>query len=191
MRFMSMAAAMAVAAVANGAYDIGSDMEGEAFWKSDPVIFVQRHSDAGFQFTSDQRDGADSRTDGGVAYHGIPVFESRVSFAEGGGIARVELLLFNNGGTETMREYTDESGKKFRRRERIDKTMSRDEFFAMLDKVRGKLTAAGATWPLHHDPADSNLRLAPTYPAVGELAQAMELFCLAVKLAAVERLIIA
>ena len=53
-----------------------------------------------------------------------------------------------------------------------------------------KLTAAGATWPLHHDPADSNLRLAPTYPAVDELAQAMELFCLAVKLAAVERLLI-
>ena len=86
MRFMSMVAAISVAAVANGAYDIGSDMEEESFWKSDPVIFVTKHTDAGFQFTSAERDGADSRTDGGVEYHGIPVFESRVSFAEGGGM---------------------------------------------------------------------------------------------------------
>jgi len=147
MRFMSMVAAMSIAAVANGAYDIGSDMEEESFWKSDPVLFVKKHADAGFQFTSDQRDGADSRTDGGVEYHGIPVFESRVSFAEGGGIARVELLLFNNGGTEAVREYTDETGKKFRRRERVEKTVTREEFFAMLDNVRGKLTAAGAKPP--------------------------------------------
>ncbi|MBQ6352429.1 MAG: aminotransferase, partial [Lentisphaeria bacterium] len=52
-----------------------------------------------------------------------------------------------------------------------------------------KLTPAGATYPLHRDPDDRNLRIAPSYPAVAELAQAMELFCLAVKLAAVEKLL--
>ena len=52
-----------------------------------------------------------------------------------------------------------------------------------------KITAAGATWPLHRDPADRNLRLAPAYPSIAELEQAMELFCLAVKLAAVEKLL--
>ena len=52
-----------------------------------------------------------------------------------------------------------------------------------------KLTGAGATYPLHRDPADSNLRIAPTYPSVAELAPAMELFCLSVKLAAVEKLL--
>ena len=52
-----------------------------------------------------------------------------------------------------------------------------------------KLTGAGATYPLHRDPADRNLRLAPTYPSIAELAPAMELFCLAVKLAAVEKLL--
>ena len=56
-------------------------------------------------------------------------------------------------------------------------------------KAGVKLTGAGATYPLHRDPADRNLRLAPTYPSVAELAPAMELFCLAVKLAAVEKLL--
>ena len=52
-----------------------------------------------------------------------------------------------------------------------------------------KLTPAGATYPLHRDPRDSNLRIVPSYPSVDELAAAMEVFCLAVKLAAVEKLI--
>ena len=52
-----------------------------------------------------------------------------------------------------------------------------------------KLTPAGATYPLHRDPRDSNLRIAPSYPSTQDLAAAMELFCLAVKLAAVEKLI--
>ena len=56
-------------------------------------------------------------------------------------------------------------------------------------KAGVKLTGAGATWPLHRDPADRNLRIAPSYPSVAELAPAMELFCLAVKLAAVEKLL--
>ena len=56
-------------------------------------------------------------------------------------------------------------------------------------KAGVKLTGAGATYPLHRDPADRNLRIAPTYPSIAELAPAMELFCLAVKLAAVERLL--
>ena len=56
-------------------------------------------------------------------------------------------------------------------------------------KAGVKLTGAGATYPLHRDPADRNLRIAPSYPSVAELAPAMELFCLAVKLAAVEKLL--
>ena len=49
------------------------------------------------------------------------------------------------------------------------------------------MTAAGATYPYGKDPADSNLRIAPSYPSLEELRQAMEVFCLCLKLAALEK----
>ena len=51
------------------------------------------------------------------------------------------------------------------------------------------LTNAGATFPYGKDPADSNLRLAPTFPADEELSLAIDVLCLCVKLAAVEQLL--
>ena len=50
------------------------------------------------------------------------------------------------------------------------------------------LTAVGATYPYGIDPDDSNLRLAPTYPADVELALASEILVLSIKLAALEKL---
>ncbi|WP_410497290.1 aminotransferase class I/II-fold pyridoxal phosphate-dependent enzyme [Cellulosilyticum sp. ST5] len=52
------------------------------------------------------------------------------------------------------------------------------------------LTGAGATFPYQNDPQDRNIRIAPTYPTVEELQKAMELFCVCVKLAGVNRLLI-
>ena len=52
-----------------------------------------------------------------------------------------------------------------------------------------KLTGAGATFPYRKDPRDSNLRIAPTYPTYDELQTAMELFCVCVKLACVNKLL--
>lgn len=50
------------------------------------------------------------------------------------------------------------------------------------------MTPAGATYPYRNDPSDSNIRIAPTYPPVSELSTAMELFCICIKLASIEKI---
>ncbi len=49
------------------------------------------------------------------------------------------------------------------------------------------MTPAGATYPYGVDPMDSNIRIAPSFPPVQELEQAMEIFCLCVRQAALEQ----
>ncbi len=53
------------------------------------------------------------------------------------------------------------------------------------------LTSAGATYPYGVDPRDRNIRVAPTYPTIPELEQAVSLLCLCTQLAAVEKLLLA
>ena len=49
------------------------------------------------------------------------------------------------------------------------------------------MTGAGATFPYGKDPADSNLRIAPSYPPLAEVRKAMEVFCCCVRLASLEK----
>lgn len=50
------------------------------------------------------------------------------------------------------------------------------------------MTPAGATFPYGAEPADSNIRIAPTLPPVTELKQAMDIFCVCLRIAALEQL---
>jgi DNA-binding transcriptional MocR family regulator len=50
-----------------------------------------------------------------------------------------------------------------------------------------KLTPAGAAFPYGKDPEDSHIRLAPTFPAIGEVEQAMQVFVICVQLATLRR----
>jgi len=49
------------------------------------------------------------------------------------------------------------------------------------------MTEAGATFPYGKDPEDRNIRIAPTYPPVDELEKAMDVLCICLKLAAMEK----
>ncbi|MBC8535223.1 aminotransferase class I/II-fold pyridoxal phosphate-dependent enzyme [Feifania hominis] len=51
------------------------------------------------------------------------------------------------------------------------------------------LTPAGASYPYGKDPNDTNIRIAPSYPPVKELRLAMELLCVCVEYAALEKLL--
>lgn len=51
------------------------------------------------------------------------------------------------------------------------------------------MTDAGATYPYKHDPDDSNLRIAPSFPPLDELEAAMQVLCVCIKLAAAEKLL--
>lgn len=50
------------------------------------------------------------------------------------------------------------------------------------------MTGAGATYPYGKDPRDRNIRIAPSLPPVAELETAIDVFCVCLRLAALEKL---
>ena len=58
---------------------------------------------------------------------------------------------------------------------------------AYCKKAGVTLTAAGSAFPYHLDPADSNIRIAPSFPPLSELETAAKLFTLCVKLVSAEK----
>ena len=51
------------------------------------------------------------------------------------------------------------------------------------------LTGAGATYPYGKDPEDKNIRIAPTFPSRDELCKAVEILCVCVEIAAIEKIL--
>lgn len=61
------------------------------------------------------------------------------------------------------------------------------EIVRLADAVGVKLTPAGATFPYGKDPADRNIRLAPSFPTLADINKAMEVFVVCVQLASVRQ----
>lgn len=63
------------------------------------------------------------------------------------------------------------------------------DIVARAKKAGVVMTTAGATWPYGNDPQDTNIRIAPTYPSLADLTQAMELFTLCVRLSCTKKIL--
>ncbi len=63
------------------------------------------------------------------------------------------------------------------------------EVFRLAKEAGVTLTGAGATYPYKKDPADSNLRIAPTYPSLEELKQSLDVLCICVRLACAKKIL--
>lgn len=81
-------------------------------------------------------------------------------------------------------EWTRPNGGYFISLDTIDNCAKRT--VQLCDKAGVKLTGAGAAFPYGQDPNDCNIRIAPSFPTVGELETASQLLCLSVKIAAAE-----
>ena len=61
--------------------------------------------------------------------------------------------------------------------------------YQLMKKAGVVVTTVGATFPYGNDLRDRNIRIAPTYPSNEELQKAMDVLCLCVKIASVEKML--
>ena len=99
----------------------------------------------------------------------------------------VEEVLERELGGLGIGEWTKPKGGYFIAFDSLDGCAK--DIVAKCKKAGVVMTSAGATYPYGKDPHDSNIRIAPTYPPLGDLIVATELFALCVKLSSVEKLL--
>jgi len=87
-------------------------------------------------------------------------------------------------GALSVAEWTEPKGGYFISFDSLDGCAKK--IVALCAEAGVTLTPAGATYP-NGDPRDRNIRIAPTCPPLGELEEALKIFCAAVKLASVEK----
>ncbi|HEY7721719.1 MAG TPA: aminotransferase [Pedococcus sp.] len=99
--------------------------------------------------------------------------------------AEVERILTERLGGLGVATWTRPSGGYFVSLDVLDGTASR---VVELAKAAGvALTPAGSSFPRGDDPDDRNIRLAPTFPVLAEVTEAMDAVATCVLLAAAER----
>lgn len=64
------------------------------------------------------------------------------------------------------------------------------EVVAMVAEAGVLMTPAGATFPYGKDPRDRNIRIAPSLPSVDELKNAIEIFCVCIQIASINKLLL-
>jgi DNA-binding transcriptional MocR family regulator len=100
--------------------------------------------------------------------------------------AAVERILSERLGGLGVASWTKPTGGYFVSLDVLDGTASR---VVELAKAAGiALTPAGASFPHGEDPRDRNIRLAPTFPPLEQVSEAMEAVATCVLLASVEKL---
>ena len=119
-----------------------------------------------------------------------------------------------HGMVEHMRKHADILRPKF---EAVENTFERDlgglgvgtwtkplgGYFIMFDSLPGcakdivarckkagvQMTPAGATWPYGKDPNDSNIRIAPSFPSLADLQNAVDIFTLSVRISSAKKIL--
>ncbi|HET6165240.1 MAG TPA: aminotransferase [Marmoricola sp.] len=100
--------------------------------------------------------------------------------------AAVEQVLTERLGGRDVATWTKPMGGYFVSLDVLDGTASR--VVALAREAGIALTPAGASFPGGNDPHDRNIRLAPTFPGLAEVTEAMEAVATCVLLAAAEKL---
>ncbi len=98
----------------------------------------------------------------------------------------VTAILQRELGDLAFASWTQPKGGYFISLDTMEGTAKRA--LALCKEAGVVMTGAGATFPYGIDPLDQNIRIAPSMPPVEELEQAMEIFCLCLRLAALEKL---
>jgi DNA-binding transcriptional MocR family regulator len=99
--------------------------------------------------------------------------------------AEVDRVLTSRLGGLDVATWTHPAGGYFVSLDVMDGTASR--VIELAREAGVALTPAGSAFPRHHDPDDRNIRIAPTFPPLEQVTEAMEAVATCVLLAAAER----
>ncbi|MDI6630719.1 MAG: aminotransferase, partial [Rhodococcus sp. (in: high G+C Gram-positive bacteria)] len=101
--------------------------------------------------------------------------------------ALVQQILEDRLGASKIASWTEPKGGYFISLDVLEGTAARS--IALAKEAGIALTAAGSAFPYGKDPEDKNIRLAPSFPSLGELEKSMDGVATCVLLAATEKLL--